>query len=62
VSAVAADVAALLGTVAQLCDELAAVRLESANLHAAIRAALNAAADGETEPLDYLRWESGWCG
>jgi len=69
---VAADVAALLGAVAQLYDELAAVRLESANLRAAIHATLNAAAEGEPGPLAYLRWElperpfpdsgRGWCG
>jgi len=34
---------------------LAAVRLESANRLAAIRAALAADADGESDPLDYLR-------
>lgn len=40
---------------ARLSGELAAARLESANRLAAIRAALNAAADGETDPLAYLR-------
>ena len=34
---------------------LAAARLQSANRLAAIRAALAADADGESNPLDYLR-------
>jgi hypothetical protein len=34
---------------------LAAARLQSANRLAAIRAALAAADDGESDPLDYLR-------
>jgi hypothetical protein len=34
---------------------LAAARLQSANRLAAIRAALAADADGESDPLDYLR-------
>jgi hypothetical protein len=38
-----------------LARELAAVRLQSANRLAAIRAALSAAADGEPDPLAYLR-------
>lgn len=38
-----------------LARELAAARLTSANRLAAIRAVLGAAADGETDPLAYLR-------
>lgn len=53
----APDTATLLCAVAQLSTELAAVRLEAANLHAAMRAALGAARDGEPDPLAYLRWE-----
>ena len=37
--------------------ELAAIRLDRANLLAAIRATLAAHADGETDPLYYLRDE-----
>ena len=39
----------------RLKTALAAARLQSANRLAAIRAALAAAADGESDPLDYLR-------
>jgi hypothetical protein len=45
----------LLAEVIRLSAALAAARLESANRLAAIRAALGAAADGETDPLAYLR-------
>lgn len=41
----------------RLAADLAAARLESANRLAAIRAALGAAADGEPDPLEYLRDE-----
>ena len=41
--------------ITRLAQALAAARLESANRLAAIRAALGAAADGETDPLAYLR-------
>jgi hypothetical protein len=41
--------------VTRLTRDLAAARLESANRLAAIRAALGAAADGEADPLAYLR-------
>ena len=54
---VTADTVALLIEVILLRDRLAAARLESANRLAAIRAALHADAEGETEPLDYLRYE-----
>jgi hypothetical protein len=47
----------LLAETARLTAALAAARLESANRLAAIRAALGAAADGETDPLAYLRDE-----
>jgi hypothetical protein len=57
VTAVIADITALLSILARLCDELAAARLDNANLRAAIGAALGAAEDGEPDPLDYLRWE-----
>jgi hypothetical protein len=57
VVSVLADVTSLLTILAWLCDELAAVRLDNANLRAAIHAALGAAEDGEPDPLDYLRWE-----
>ena len=49
----------LLSEVIRLSRELAAVRLESANRLAAIRAALGAHADGEPDPLAYLRDEIG---
>ena len=39
----------------RLKTALAAARLQSANRLAAIRAALAADADGESNPLDYLR-------
>jgi hypothetical protein len=57
VLSVLADITGLVAILAQLCDQLAAVRLDNANLRAAIRAALGAAGDGESDPLDYLRWE-----
>jgi len=47
----------LRAEVARLTREVAAARLESANRLAAIRAALGAAADGESDPLAYLRDE-----
>jgi hypothetical protein len=40
-----------------LSEELSAVRLDRANLLAAIRATLAACADGEPDPLSYLRDE-----
>jgi hypothetical protein len=43
--------------VTRLDAELAATRLDRANLLAAIRAALAADADGEADPLSYLRDE-----
>jgi hypothetical protein len=60
---VLADTANLLLYAARLAGQMAAARLEAANLRAAIRAALAAAADGEPDPLAYLRDETGegWC-
>jgi len=52
-----ADVPALGSVVARLTAELAGSRLDRANLIAAIRAALAAAAEGEADPLCYLRDE-----
>ena len=54
---VVADSARLLAEVDRLYDELVTTRRESANLRAAIHAALNAARDGESDPLAYLRDE-----
>ena len=53
----AADAVNLLTEINRLYDALTAARLESANLRAAIAAALGAAEDGETDPLMFLRWE-----
>ena len=50
-----AEAAALACEMIRLDQELSAARLESANRLAAIRAALGAAADGESDPLAYLR-------
>lgn len=54
---VAADAVHLLTEILRLHDALTAARLESANLRAAISAALGAADDGEDDPLMFLRWE-----
>jgi hypothetical protein len=51
------DIARLLDQVSQLYDALGKERLRSANLEAAIRAALGAYRDGEADPLGYLRDE-----
>ena len=51
------DVPALGAMVVSLTAELAATRLDRANLLAAIRATLAASADGEADPLAYLRDE-----
>jgi len=48
---------ALSAEVTHLTVELAAARLDKANLLAAVRATLAAYADGETDPLWYLRDE-----
>jgi hypothetical protein len=54
---VAADAVHLLTEIIRLYDALTAARLESANLRAAIQAALGAADDGEADPLMFLRWD-----
>jgi len=51
------DIARLLIQLSLLYSALAEERLRSANLEAAIRAALGAASDGEADPLAYLRDE-----
>jgi hypothetical protein len=51
------DVPVLGAIVARLTAELAGARLDRANLLAAMRAALAAHADGEADPLGYLRDE-----
>jgi hypothetical protein len=52
-----AEIQILRAETIRLAAELAAARLESANRLAAMRAALGAAADGEPDPLEYLRDE-----
>jgi hypothetical protein len=52
-----ADVPTLGAIVTRLTIQLAATRLDRANLLAAMRAALGAHADGEADPLSYLRDE-----
>ncbi|HEX3921599.1 MAG TPA: hypothetical protein VHY31_04890 [Streptosporangiaceae bacterium] len=56
-SAALADTSRLVAEVVRLRADLAAARLDRANLLAAIRAALAADRDGETDPLGYLRDE-----
>ena len=52
-----ADNLTLSAEVARLNAELAATRLDRANLLAAMRATIAAHADGEPDPLSYLRDE-----
>jgi hypothetical protein len=52
-----ADVPAALAELSRVRAELGAVRLDRANLIAAIRACLAAGDEGETDPLGYLRDE-----
>ena len=52
-----ADLPAVLADLGQARAELEAVRLDRANLLAAIRATLTADAEGEPDPLGYLRDE-----
>ena len=52
-----ADQPAILADLRRVRAELEAVRLDRANLLAAIRATLAADADGEPDPLGYLRDE-----
>lgn len=59
----AADIARLLTEVTRISAELRNARLDAANLEAAIRAALHADSDGESDPFIYLRDElagRGW--
>ena len=57
VDAALADVPSALAELGRACAELEMVRLDRANLLAAIRACLAASSDGETDPLSYLRDE-----
>ncbi len=52
-----ADLPAVLADLGRTRAELEAVRLDRANLLAAIRATLTADAEGEPDPLGYLRDE-----
>lgn len=52
-----ADLPALGAVIARLDGELADTRMDRANLIAAMRATLAAYADGESDPLYYLRDE-----
>jgi hypothetical protein len=52
-----ADTTALSALVTRLSDDLERARLERANLRAAMRATLAAHADGESDPMWYLRDE-----
>jgi hypothetical protein len=52
-----ADIPALLAELGRVQAELEAVRLDRANLLAAIRACLAASDEGESYPLGYLRDE-----
>ena len=51
------DTATLAAQVTRLSADLERTRLDAANLHAAMRAALAAQAEGEPDPLWYLRDE-----
>jgi hypothetical protein len=62
VDAALADVPAVLADLGRVRAELEAVRLDRANLLAAIRACLAADADAEDDPLGYLRAELGTTG
>lgn len=57
VGAALADCTALAADVTRLAAELTGTRMDRANLLAAMRATLAAEADGETDPLYYLRDE-----
>jgi hypothetical protein len=52
-----ADVPAMGAVIARLTAELAGTRVDRANLLAAMRATIAAQADGEPDPLYYLRDE-----
>lgn len=62
VDAALADVAAVLADLGRVRAKLEAVRLDRANLLAAIRACLAADADAEEDPLGDLRAELGATG
>jgi hypothetical protein len=62
VDAALADVPAVLADLGRVRAELEAVRLDRANLLAAIRACLAGDADAEDDPLGYLRAELGATG
>src|SRR5580692_7625519 len=62
IDAALADLPAALADLGRAESELDAVRLDRANLLAAIRATLSADAEGEPEPLGYLRDELGAVG
>ena len=57
IDAALADLPAVLADAQRSKTELEEVRLDRANLLAAIRAALSADAEGEPDPLGYLREE-----
>jgi hypothetical protein len=57
IDAALADLPAVLAALGRARAELEAVRLDRANLLAAIRATLAADAEGEPDPLGYLRDE-----
>ena len=57
IDAALADLPAALADLGRVRAELDAVRLDRANLLAAIRATLSAVAEGEPDPLGYLRDE-----
>lgn len=59
IDAALADLPAVLADLGRARAELQAVRLDRANLLAAIRATLAADAEGEPDPLGYLRDELG---
>lgn len=61
VDAALADLPAILADLGRTRAELAAVRLDRANLLAAIGACLAADAEGEPDPLGYLRDELCSC-
>ena len=52
-----ADTSRLIAEIVRQRGDLAGIRLDRANLLAAIRATLSAARDGEADPLGYLRDE-----
>jgi hypothetical protein len=57
IAILAGDIALLLGEITRLHHSLIRARRKAANYQAAIRAALGAASDGETDPLGYLKDE-----